>query len=129
MRLLLVDDNAVNREIAAMILKEYGFELDTAENGKIALDMVSATAPGYYRAILMDVQMPVMGGYEATRAIRALDNAERASVPVIAMTANAFTEDINEAKEAGMNAHISKPLDVDQLAGTLADLFGRQEKP
>ena len=123
MRLLLVDDNAVNREIAAMILKEYGFELDTAENGKIALDMVSATAPGYYRAILMDVQMPVMGGYEATRAIRALDNAERASVPVIAMTANAFTEDINEAKEAGMNAHVAKPIDVAQLIQTLKEVL------
>ncbi len=122
-RVLLVDDNAVNREIAAMILKEYGFELDMAENGKLALDMVAASVPGYYGAVLMDVQMPVMGGYEATRAIRALNNEELASVPVIAMTANAFTDDIKEAEEAGMNAHVAKPIDVGQLIRTLKEIL------
>ena len=128
-RLLLAEDNPVNREIATLVLQQLGYEIDTVENGRLAVERVSEAAPGTYRAVLMDVQMPEMDGYQATRAIRALTDARRAKIPVIAMTANAFSEDILTEQEAGMNAHISKPLDVDQLAGTLADLFGRQEKP
>ena len=111
-RLLVVEDNAINMEIACMILIQQGFQVDTAENGKIALDMVSSSPPGTYDAILMDIQMPIMDGYAATRAIRALDNKELADIPILAMTANAFQEDVQAAKEAGMQAHVAKPVDV-----------------
>ena len=111
-RLLVVEDNLINMEIAKMILTQQGFMVETAENGKIALDMVSASEPGYYDAILMDIQMPVMDGYAAARAIRALENPELASVPILAMTANAFQEDVQAAKDAGMQAHIAKPVDI-----------------
>ena len=111
-RLLVVEDNAINMEIACMILIQQGFQVDTAENGKVALDMVSSSPPGTYDAILMDIQMPIMDGYAATRAIRALDNKELADIPILAMTANAFQEDVQAAKEAGMQAHVAKPLDV-----------------
>ena len=118
-RLLLVEDNMINMEIALMILSQAGFTVETAENGQIALDMVAASEPGYYDAILMDIQMPVMDGYEATRAIRALDNRELANIPILAMTANAFKEDELAAEQAGMQAHIAKPVDVGQLMETL----------
>ena len=119
MKLLLVEDNMVNREIASLILTEFGFQLDTAENGKEAVEKISASKPGDFQAILMDVQMPVMNGYEASKAIRKLDNKELANIPIIAMTANAFTEDIQAAKDAGMNDHIAKPLDVPKMIETL----------
>ncbi|MBE5995991.1 MAG: response regulator [Lachnospiraceae bacterium] len=122
-RLLLAEDNPINREIASMILTDTGFMLETAENGQIALDMVKQNEPGYYDAVLMDVQMPVMGGLEATRLIRALPDPVRASVPVIAMTANAFREDIEKEKDAGMNAHISKPLEISDMMATLAEIL------
>ena len=122
-RLLLVEDNMVNREIATMILTQAGFSIETAENGKIALDMVKDSAPGYYDAILMDIQMPEMDGYEATRAIRALPDEELARIPIVAMTANAFREDEIAAAEAGMQAHIAKPLDVDKMMGTLREVL------
>ena len=118
-RLLLVEDNAINMEIAVMILTQHGFEVETAENGKEALDMVAASAHGHYDAILMDIQMPVMDGYEATRAIRALDDEELAGIPILAMTANAFQEDVQAAKEVGMQAHIAKPVDVNVLMEAL----------
>ena len=118
-RLLLVEDNQINMEIANMILSQAGFMVETAENGKIALDMVSGSEPGYYDAILMDIQMPVMDGYEATRAIRGLDNKELADIPILAMTANAFKEDERASEEAGMQAHIAKPVDVGLLMKTL----------
>ena len=111
-RLLVVEDNAINMEIACMILIQQGFQVDTAENGKVALDMVSSSPPGTYDAILMDIQKPIMDGYAATRAIRALDNKELADIPILAMTANAFQEDVQAAKEAGMQAHVAKPVDV-----------------
>ena len=114
-RLLVVEDNAINMEIACMILIQQGFQVDTAENGKVALDMVSSSSPGTYDAILMDIQMPIMDGYAATRAIRALDNKELADIPILAMTANAFQEDVQAAKEAGMQAHVAKPVDVAML--------------
>ena len=124
-RLLLVDDNEINREIARMILEEAGFVLDEAENGKEAVDRIASSEAGHYQAVLMDVQMPVMNGYEATRAIRALPNAEKASIPVIAMSANTFYEDIQKGREAGMNAHVAKPVNVTKLLATLSDVLGK----
>ena len=123
MKLLLVEDNMVNREIASLILTEFGFSLDTAENGKEAVDKVAASKPGEYQAILMDIQMPVMNGYDAARAIRQLDNAELANIPIIAMTANAFNEDIQAAKEAGMNSHIAKPIEIPKMIETLTEIL------
>ena len=122
-KLLLVEDNEVNREIASLILTEFGFGLDTAENGKIAVDKVAASKPGEYDAILMDVQMPIMNGYEATKKIRELPNPKLAQIPIIAMTANAFTEDIQTAKDAGMNSHIAKPLDIEKMIETLTEVL------
>ena len=122
-KLLLVEDNEVNREIASLILTEFGFGLDTAENGKIAVDKIAASKPGDFDAVLMDVQMPVMNGYEATKAIRSLPNLKLAHIPIIAMTANAFTEDIQAAKDAGMNSHIAKPLDVQKMIETLTEVL------
>ena len=124
-RLLLVDDNEINREIARMILEEAGFVLDEAENGKEAVDRIASSEAGHYQAVLMDVQMPVMNGYEATRAIRALPNAEKASIPVIAMSANTFYEDIQKGREVGMNAHVAKPVNVTKLLATLSDVLGK----
>ena len=114
-RVLLVDDIEVNREIAQMILESAGFIVETAENGQDAVDKVAHSGAGYYDLILMDIQMPVMNGYEATQAIRAMDDKTLANLPIIALTANAFKEDEQNALEAGMNAHVSKPLDVDKL--------------
>ena len=122
-RLLLGEDNMINMEIANMILQEAGFTVETAENGKIAVDKVSSSEPGYYDAVLMDIQMPVMDGYEATREIRALHNKDLANIPILAMTANAFKEDELAALEAGMQAHIAKPVDVEQLMKTLASVL------
>ena len=119
-RLLLVEDNEINREIAEMFLLQSGFAVECAENGQEAVDRVTAAAPDYFDAVLMDIQMPVMDGYEATRAIRALDDPAKANIPILAMTANAFKEDEQAAMDAGMQAHIPKPLDVDHLLGTLS---------
>ena len=124
-RLLLVEDNMVNLEIAKMILTKQGFEIDTAENGEIAVDMVASSEPGCYDAVLMDIQMPVMDGYTATRAIRSLKDKELAAIPVIAMTANAFKEDEEAAAEAGMNAHVAKPIDVNDLMSKLASVLSK----
>ena len=122
-RLLLVEDNEINREIATMILTQAGFMLETAVNGQEAVEQVAASLPGYFDAILMDVQMPVMNGYEATKAIRALDDPALANIPIVAMTANAFNEDIQTARAAGMNGHIAKPIDVSVMMRTLTELL------
>ena len=122
-KLLLVEDNEVNREIATLILEEFGFQLETAENGKDAVEKISNSAPGEFNAVLMDIQMPVMNGYEATAAIRKLKNPALANIPIIAMTANAFSEDIQRAKAAGMNSHIAKPLDVPKMIETLTEVL------
>ena len=119
MRALLVEDNMINMEIAQMLLEQAGFLIETAENGKIALEMTAASEPGYYDVILMDIQMPVMDGYTAAQAIRALPDPGLAGIPIIAMTANAFQEDIKKAEEAGMNGHIAKPLDIPDMKATL----------
>ncbi len=124
MRLLLVEDIAINREIALMQLKSLGFTVDSVENGKEALERVASSEPGYYHAVLMDIQMPVMDGYEATEAIRALPDEALSKIPVIAMTANAFAEDVKRALDAGMNAHIAKPIDVSVMAGVLHEVLG-----
>ncbi len=118
-RILLVEDNDMNQEIAAAILGGAGFSTEIAGNGQIAVDMLNNSEPGYYQLVLMDVQMPVMNGYEATRQIRKLENKELASIPIIAMTANAFEEDKKEALECGMNGHIAKPIDIEKLFETL----------
>lgn len=118
-RILLAEDNELNQEIAVAILSEAGFNVEVAANGQIAVDMLSKSEPGYYQLVLMDVQMPVMNGYEASKAIRELENKELASIPIIAMTANAFEEDRQEALKSGMNEHIAKPIDVKKLIETL----------
>ena len=115
MHVLLVEDNELNREIAEEIMKAYGLEVDTAENGAIAVDKVSAAAPGQYDLVLMDVQMPIMDGYTATRRIRELENPALAGVPILAMTANAFDEDRRNALESGMNGFLSKPIVITDL--------------
>ena len=118
-RLLLAEDNEINMEIAYTVLTQAGFEVEKAANGREALDMVAASEPGYYDAVLMDIQMPVMDGYTATKAIRALENRELAGIPVLALTANAFKEDEEASKEAGMQAHIAKPIDIDSMLDTI----------
>ena len=118
-QILLVEDNELNREIAQEILREYGFLVDTAENGAVAVEKVSTAAPGSYDLVLMDVQMPIMDGYTATRKIRALDDPARAKLPIIAMTANAFDEDRRNALESGMNGFLSKPIVIGDLVQEL----------
>ena len=118
-RLLLVDDVEVNREIAVMILSEMGFEVETASDGKEAVAKVDSATAGHFDAILMDIQMPEMNGYEATKKIRELSDKEKAEIPIIAMTANAFEEDKKNAFIAGMNAHVSKPIDESKLVSVL----------
>ena len=123
-RLLLVEDNELNREIALEILGEYGFYIDTAENGAIAVEKIAASRPGEYDLVLMDIQMPVMDGYEATRSIRMLENPVLAEMPILAMTANAFDEDRKAALAAGMNGFLTKPIQIEELIQTLQDMFG-----
>lgn len=121
MKLLLVEDNEVNIEIAKCLLEGDGIQITSAENGQVAVDMFAASEPGDYDAILMDVMMPVMDGVTATRTIRAMDRPDAAEVPIIAMTANNGEEDIQQTYEAGMNAHLSKPLNLAELLKVLSD--------
>lgn len=127
-RLLLVEDNELNREIAEELLAASGFLIDKAENGSIAVEKVKNSAHGYYSLILMDIQMPVMNGYEASKAIRALDDKELASIPIVAMTANAFEEDKQQALNSGMNAHVAKPFDINNLKELLDEILEQNEK-
>ena len=122
-KLLVVEDNELNLEIASTLLKEAGFEVDTAENGKIAVEKVEAASADRYDLILMDIQMPEMDGYEATRRIRALPDTKKAALPIVAMTANAFEDDRKNALRAGMNGHIAKPLDIPKLFQVLSELL------
>ncbi len=126
-RILLAEDNELNREIAVELLKEAGFEVECAENGKQAYDMVCQAAPDYYSLILMDIQMPIMNGYDATRAIRALPDTSISDIPIVAMTANAFEEDRELALESGMNGHLPKPIDLGKMMELLENFFrGKQ---
>ena len=125
-KILLAEDNDLNREIASVLLEEAGFRLDLAEDGKEAVEKLENAPAGEYDLILMDIQMPVMDGYEATRAIRKLQDPIKRNIPILAMTANAFDEDRQNAKEAGMNGHIAKPLDIPKLMHTLQEVFGEQ---
>ncbi len=124
-RILLAEDNELNQEIATAILEDAGFETEVAGNGRIAVDMLKKAGPGYYQLVLMDVRMPVMDGYGATREIRSLEDPALASVPILAMTANAFEEDRQEALASGMNGHLSKPIDVEMLFDTLDKILGK----
>jgi signal transduction histidine kinase/CheY-like chemotaxis protein len=126
-RILLVEDNPLNAEIARMLLARAGFAVETAENGQIGVEMLTASPDGYFSAILMDVQMPVMNGYEATRAIRASAHPQARSIPILAMTADAFSEDVERAAAAGMNEHIAKPIDPDLLFAKLDEHLRREK--
>ena len=118
-RLLLAEDNPINQEIAALLLSHDGFLVDCVNDGQEAVDAVIQAEPGTYAAVLMDIQMPVMNGYTAARSIRSLDDPMRAGIPIIAMTADAFQEDQQEAKDAGMQGHIAKPLELDSMLATI----------
>lgn len=127
-RVLLAEDNMINTEVAVMLLESKGFSVDTTENGLRAMERFSKTEPGYYDAILMDIRMPLMDGLTAAVNIRHLSNADAQTIPIIAMTANAFDDDIEKSKAAGMNAHLAKPIEPDRLYQTLYDfIFGRED--
>ena len=121
--LLLVEDNELNQEIAQSMLEDVGFTIDTADDGSVAVERMKEMPAGTYDLILMDVQMPIMNGYEATRAIRALDDPAKAATPIVAMTATAFEEDRKAAMDAGMNGFASKPIDIGKLMKTLEDIL------
>ena len=124
-RALLVEDNEVNMEIAAMILSQAGIQVDRAENGKIAVQKVQSSPAGSYDLVFMDIQMPVMDGYTAAKEIRSLSDPARASIPIIAMTANAFDEDVKAALDAGMNRHLAKPIEIKTLMKAISDVLNR----
>lgn len=123
-RVLLCEDNDLNAEIAELILRSHALEVERAENGKIGVELFKCSARGYYDMIFMDVRMPEMDGYEATRTIRAMERADAKQVPICALSANAFSEDIRQSMEAGMNEHLAKPLDVELLAEVLKKYLG-----
>ena len=122
-RVLLAEDVSVNAEIMVMVLGMRQIETDVAQNGQIAVEKFAAHPAGYYDAILMDMRMPVMDGLQATQVIRASDHADAASIPIIALTANAFNEDVQRSLQAGLNAHLSKPVEPDALFDTLETLI------
>ena len=123
-RILLAEDMQINMEIMKELLGMEGMEVEHAENGQIAVDMFRASEPGHFDAVLMDVRMPVMDGLKATAAIRALDHPDAKDVPIIAMTANAFDEDVQHSLQAGMTAHLTKPVEPEKLYRSLEELIG-----
>lgn len=125
--ILLVEDNKLNQEIAASILKMAGFNVDTAEDGTVAVDKVLTNPAGTYDVVLMDIQMPRMNGYEATKAIRELEEKAKADIPIIAVTADAFEEDRQKALDAGMNGHVTKPIEIPKLLETLAKILKKED--
>ena len=125
-KVLLVEDNELNREIATAILEQAGLQVDSVEDGTDAVARMNTAAEDQYDLILMDIQMPQMDGYTATRKIRAIDNPRKANIPIVAMTANAFDEDRKKAFAAGMNAHVAKPIDMAVLSHTLDEIFAKQ---
>ena len=122
-RVLLVEDNELNREIAVELLEMQGLQVESAENGKLAVELFVRSAPGYYDVVLMDIQMPVMDGYMATKKIRNLEDSDLANIPIIALSANAFEEDRKASTDAGMNGHLEKPVNVSELLKMLCKLF------
>ncbi len=124
-RILLVEDNEINSEIAKELLISQGYIVDTANDGSVAFKIISNSTPGYYSLILMDIQMPVMDGHEATRAIRGLPNKELANIPIIALSANAFAEDYEKSFESGINAHFPKPINMAELQEMIKDVLCR----
>ena len=126
-QVLLAEDHPINTEIALRLLESFGLTAAAAENGAKAVELFKRSRPGEYRAVLMDIQMPVMNGYDAARAIRALDRPDAQTVPIVAMTADAYAEDVQRALDAGMNAHVAKPLDPKLLRGTLTRLLSGPE--
>ena len=121
--LLMAEDNELNAEIATELLEDYGFHITWVKDGQECVERMQNEPAGTFRLILMDIQMPRMNGYDATRAIRALSDSKKASIPIVAMTANAFEEDRKNAFKAGMNAHVSKPIDMPLLLRTIASLI------
>ena len=122
-RILLAEDNEMNQLIAVAILEQVGFTIDIAANGAEAVEKMELAPAGFYDVILMDIQMPQMDGYEASRRIRAMEDSAKASIPIIAVTANAFEEDRKIAIEAGMNGHLAKPYDINAIMQTLSALL------
>jgi CheY-like chemotaxis protein len=125
LKILLVEDNAMNREIAVSILEKLGLVVDTAEDGQVAVDKFRHSLPGTYQCILMDIQMPVLDGYEATKAIRSSSHVEASTMPIIAVTADVFAEDVARVTACGMNGYVSKPLDYKKLIQVLLDVLGK----
>ena len=123
--ILLAEDNEINRESAVELLEGFGLKLDTAINGIEAVRLFRESRPGYYALILMDIQMPEMNGYEAARTIRSLSREDGRTIPILAMTADAFVEDIESAKAAGMNGHLSKPVDFELLGREIRKYLNR----
>ena len=121
--ILLVEDNELNLEVAASLLEMKGLTIESACNGLQALEKVCSTAVGYYDAVLMDIRMPVMDGLEAARNIRLFDKSDAQTIPIIAMTANAFDEDVEKSHAAGMNAHLAKPIDPEKLFAVLQEFI------
>ena len=126
LHLLVAEDNEINAEILFELLEVEGAACEILENGQLAVERFERAAEGEFDAVLMDVQMPVMNGYEAARAIRALKRRDAGEIPIIAMTANAFAEDVKDALDAGMNVHISKPIDMGLLKKTLNQYIKRK---
>ena len=121
--MLLVEDNALNREIATAILEEAGMKVDSVNDGDIAVSTINKASADQYDLIFMDIQMPKMDGYTATREIRTLPDNKKANIPIIAMTANAFEEDKRKSYESGMNGHIIKPISMEAIAKALEGIF------
>ena len=127
-RFLAAEDNELNSEILVELLDMYGSTCDVAENGKLALEAFEKSEPGYYDGILMDIQMPVMNGYDAAKAVRSSSHPDAKTIPIIAMTANAFSEDISNSLNAGMDAHIAKPMDMDHFEAVYKEILNRKVK-
>ena len=119
-QILVVEDNALNRQITTALLGLHGIEVDSAGNGRQGVDMLSRSEPGKYAAILMDIRMPLMDGLTAARTIRKLPHPDATKIPIIALSANAFAEDVQASLDAGMNGHLSKPIVIDEVVKAIA---------
>lgn len=126
--ILVVEDNELNSEIARSLLEERNFQVDCVYDGAQAVERIRATEPGTYDVILMDIMMPVMNGLDATRAIRGMEREDCHTIPIVAMSANAFDDDLKKSVECGMNGHLSKPVEVDKLYQTLDKVIHKKKK-